>query len=207
MAISAETIVEYLVKTKIRRFDYINATGEDPSDGSFPIGGDMYYTAFTNCSGDFNEAAREYDRDMSTLWNNFGTALFNISEAALASYELTRNYFTAAFETDYPSTADEDFAKQREIYNILWQAIIFCWLYELYARIESEKQAEDKKEACKKLLYDVIGKAAISPTLSNELDNNASAGNNISAAAAVEVGDQSSAILTGFLDFFTDLAD
>jgi hypothetical protein len=130
-----------------------------------------------------------------------------MAETDLATYTATRTYFIGAFESDYPTTDDEDFAKLKEIYAIIYQAVIYRWLYELYARVESEKHAEDKKEACIKLIYDVVGKAAISPTLSNELDNNSSAGNNVSAAAAVEVGDQSSAILTGFFDFFTDLED
>lgn len=207
MTVTADLIVEYLVKTKIRRFDYINATGEDPNDGSFPIGADMFHTALVNCSGDFNEAAREYDRTMQTLWNNFTTALFAMAEADLLTYATTRTYFIAAFEADYPSITDANLHAQRELYSLIYQAIIFCWLYELYARVESEKQAEDKKEACKKLLYDVVGKAAISPTLSEPIDGTSAAGNTISAAAAVYVGDQSSAILTGYFDFFTDLAD
>lgn len=207
MTVTPELIVEYLVKNTIRRYDYINATDEDPNNGIFVQGGNMFMTALTVCSGDFNEAASTYNKDMSTLWNNFHDALFAMVEADLASYSTIRSYFIAAFESDYPSTANEDFAKQREIYNLIYQAIVFCWLYELYARVESEKHAEDKKESCKKLLYDVVGKAAISPTLSNELDNNSSAGNNVSAAAAVEVGDQSTTILTGFFDFFEDLED
>lgn len=207
MTVTPEQIVEYLVATKIRRYDYINATDEDPNDGVFVIGGDMFITALVNCGGDFNEAASTYNKDMSTLWNNFYTALFAMTTTDLATYTATRTYFIGAFESDYPTTDDEDFAKQKEIYAIIYQAVVFCWLYELYARVESEKHAEDKKEACRKLIYDVVGKAAISPTLSNELDNNSSAGNNVSAAAAVQVGDQSSAILTGFFDFFEDLED
>jgi hypothetical protein len=207
MTVTPDKIVEYLVTTKLRRYDYINATDEDPNDGVFAIGGDLFITALINCGGDFNEAASTYNKDMSTLWNNFYTALFAMAESDLATYTATRSYLITAFESDYPTTDDEDFAKQKEIYALIYQAIIMRWLYELYARVESEKHAEDKKEDSRKLIYDVVGKAAISPTLSNELDNNSSAGNNVSAAAAVELGDQSSAILTGFFDFFEDLED
>lgn len=202
-----ELIVEYLVKTKLRRFDYINLTDEDPNDGIFTVGADVFMTALTVCSGDFTEAAREYNKDMAELWNNFHDALFAITEPTLASFTLIRAYFISAFQTDYPSTDDEDFSKLKEIYNNIYQAVVFRWIYEMYARGESEKHAEDKKESSIKMLYDVVGKAAISPTLSNELDNNSSAGNNVSAAAAVEVGDQSTTILTGFFDFFEDLED
>jgi len=205
MTVTPELIVEYLVKTKIRRYDYTNATGEDPVDESFPIGADVFMTALVNCSGDFTEAATEYKKDMSTLWNNFSDALFAMAEANLADYTATRTYFIAAFEADYPSTDDEDFAKLKEIYNLIYQAVVFGWLYQLYARAESEKQAEDKKDASIKLIYDVVGKAAISPTLATDLGKEQAS--NSSSAAACELGDQSSAILTGFFDFFTDLED
>lgn len=207
MTVTPEKIVEYLVKTKIRRLDYINLTDEDPNDKIFSVGADVFMMALTNCSGDFHEAAREYNTDLSTLWNNFTDALFEMSESNLLTYAATRTYFINAFENDYDSTTYPEFSKLRDSYFICYQAVIECWLYGLYSRVESEKRAEDKKENCKKLLYDLVGKAAISPIASQDLDNSANAGNNVSYGVSVQTGDQSSAILTGFFDFYDDLAD
>lgn len=201
MSITNKTIVQYLISKKISDYDYQNCTDEETT-GDLDVGVDMWDSALICAGGDFTEAARKYKINCSTLWSNFNTALYAASASDFASSAAIKAYFRTAYQADYTQTGSPDDYTFTETYNIIFNAIVSCWLYELYSRIEAEKVAEDKKKKCQKLLYDVVGKAAISPTMSDPLDETNQGAMNVSSGAAIYQGDLSTDFLDGFGDGF-----
>ena len=202
MSVTVGNIVDYLIGVKIRDYDYTNCTGEDASDTTHPIGEDSYNSSLINSSGDFMDAARKYQVSCATLWNNFRTALFGMNTSDLDDYTSLQSYFYDKWLVDYPLIDYPDASTFQETYNVIFQAITNCWLYELYSRVESEGVAIDKRKMCQKLLYDIVGRAAISPTISDPLD--AEDSNKISSGASISQGDMSEDFLSGFADDFED---
>ena len=195
---SALDFVKLFVGSRIQEENYEAVTGDDVSEDDYSNGVELFEVALISCGGDMTEAAREYDSNYSTMWNNFNTALDAVSSAS--DLATIRSELKTAWENDYPEDDYPNASKLKEIYVILFTAVSFCWLYQIYSRTEDEKTAEDKKEMCKKLMYDVCGKAAISPTISDSLDHNSSGANQHSHGSAIVQGNMSTDLLDGFTD-------
>jgi hypothetical protein len=214
MTVNAADFVNFFIPLKIISDEYEHITGESSvyssydSGYEYPVGADAFHSAIVNAGGDMMEASRKQDVSVAALWANFKTAMFAMTSSDLANGSALRAYFESAWSSDYPEADYPDTYNFSDTYNVIFQAITNCWLYHLYSRIEAEKKAEDKAKNCRKLLYDIIGRAAISPTLSDPLQPDTDAANNhTSVGGYIVQGDMLSATLTGFFDGFSDLED
>jgi len=204
MTVYAADFVNFFIPLKINSDEYENIASESSvyssfsSGVEFPIGSDAFHSALINAGGDMTEAARKYKVSVAALWINFKTALFGMTTTELTNGATLRSYFEAAWSADYPVADYPDSFNFTETYNVIFQAIANCWLYHIYSRIEAEKTAADKKNNCKKLLYDIIGRAAISPILSDPLQPDSDAANKTSVGGCIVLGDLSSDLLDGF---------
>lgn len=207
MTVDAANFVNFFIPLKINSDEYENITSESSTYSSFdsgvefPIGCDAFHSALINAGGDMTEAARKEKVSVAALWINFKSALFGMATTDLENGATLRSYFESAWTSDYPVADYPDSYNFTETYNVIFQAIANCWLYHIYSRIEAEKTAEDKKANCKKLLYDIIGRAAISPILSDPLQPDSAGANKTSVGGCIVNGDMSTDLLDGFMDF------
>ena len=192
---SVSDFVTYIEENELDSYDLQDLTGEGAEDYTKPFSENLFMKAVIKASSDFINA-RNQNVTFNTLWEKFEAHLWNMTTSNLDDLKAVNDYFKAKYKVDYPDTPQLCY-----IYSVLFECIIAMFVYRAYQRVESEEIAKDKLITYKQMMYDIIGKAALTPDVADPLEFNTQAANNTSGTGAIEQGDFS----TTFLNEFSDL--